>query len=99
MNKIETLRAAFGAAAPKATWVYDPRDASVVYVSGRRVLAADLGKIDDCTSKGEFIALAHNLMPSLIEAVDALEAMRCSGGSVEFQANFDWAKSVLEKLK
>lgn len=77
MTKLEQLKAAHEAASPKATWVYEDALSAVVYVSGDRLkAAADLGKIDDSKSLGEFIALAHNTMPLLLEAVEALEAIK-----------------------
>ena len=101
MNKIETLKETVARCEREVPGVWF--DDGEYTDSGGKMGAVRNAKhrsmLMDSYEMRAFAIEAHNLMPTLLEAVDALEAMRCSGGSVEFQANFDWAKSVLEKLK
>ena len=103
MTKLEELRCAY-TKVPKQDWTYDPTCAAVVYVDGHKVrCAADLGKIDSAAPFGKFIVLAHNLMPTLLEAIDLLEtvssARACQDHEFDVDAWFKRVRSFLEKLK
>lgn len=103
MTKLEQLKTAYEAV-PKATWKYDNDLSAVVYVSGMKLkVAADFGKIDDSEANADFIALAHNLMPALLEAVEALrelkEAVEYTPLGVRGITCVAAGNAILEKLK
>lgn len=113
MTKIEELKAAYEAT-PGLDWRYDPELSAVVYVGDNRVkVAADFGKILGGDTFGHLIALMHNNLPALLEAVEALEASKARA-SGEFDNTYLMkygemgttsddvvriTKSALEKLK
>lgn len=75
MTLLEQLKAAYEST-PKATFTYDANVAGVVIVRDYEVkCVADHGKVSlpESDAIGEFIALAHNLMPELLKAVKSLE--------------------------
>lgn len=82
----------------KRHWRYDPELSAVVYVGDNRVkVAADFGKILDGDTFGHLIALMHNNLPSLLEAVEAIpEVIRISDRKHDA---WDRVKAALEKLK
>jgi hypothetical protein len=74
MNTIDKLKAAHAAATP-GEWVVEPRHSvfgSVGTVHGRMICLMYQQSGDEKTN-AEFIALAHNHMPDLLEAVELLD--------------------------
>jgi hypothetical protein len=55
-------------------------------------------KIQNKEANAEFIAQSHNMMPDLLEAVDALEAMVMIFGPKDYSV-CGYASKVLAKLK
>lgn len=101
MTKLEELQAAFDAI-PKQDWMYAYGLSAVVYIDEHKVkVAADLGKIDNSKELGEFIALAHNMMPQLLEAVELLKAYN-TASDYQFATDSELhasAAALLEHLK
>lgn len=103
MSKIEELRAAH----QYFEYLWFARDAGDTYSigSGDDIIATSTSE-----SLARFTVCAHNLMPTLLEAVEALEKMRTSfedllNGYPErelhepYQVTLNRAHSILEKLK
>lgn len=114
MTKLEELKAAYEAATP-GEWVtgkggtaYYPLQIRCVSSDWDSLIAAFHSWDAQKESNAVFIALAHNLMPALLEAVNLLETLRYSmsqyddgewflhEGSDELIAEVD---DFLEKLK
>lgn len=77
MNQLEALKAAYEAATP-GEWVDEGRtpryvNAGIYHVC--RVLAHSDRTFGEYDANAQFIALSHNLMPALLEAVEALEEL------------------------
>lgn len=100
VTKLEELKAAY-AKVPKQDWAYDSSCAAVVYVDKYCVrCAADLGRHDSTAQFGEFIALSHNLMPTLLEAVELLEAVGDTCDDAELHNLWEYKiEPLLERLK
>ena len=98
MTKLEELKAAFEAATPGEWHRKSRHEGAVLDRDGRTVAAA-------CTpDDARAIALSHNLMPQLLEAVERVEAFQsvCSeltGMNPFLAGEFYKNKTVLEKLK
>lgn len=84
MNKIDELKAALEAAtpgvwtsggAPKCGygWIDAEPHLKCTFGQRRQIMSGQYGCMADDAA---FIALAHNLMPALLEAVDTLKAIR-----------------------
>ena len=108
MTKLEQLKAALEAATPEEWWEDDGFVAAGHGDTYRTVADARCGVAPFSDVNTEFIILAHNLMPALLEAVNLLETLRYSmsqyddgewflhEGSDELIAEVD---DFLEKLK
>ena len=104
MTKIEELKAAFEAA---TSGEWEPlMTCGELHVCTPVNEGCDVGTV--CVpyerSDAQFIALAHNAMPMLLEAVERLEAMQRVIGELAsmnpfLRDVFDTNKAVLEKLK
>ena len=124
MTKIEELKAAYAAATPGEpikAYVWEGDDASgvtVFYGTPNRdgdlsyeqvLLEQDFDNVyDNSPALFEFIALAHNLMPQLLEAVELLKELRNSLSQYDdgewylhdgTEPRLDYIDEVLEKLK
>ena len=84
MTKLEELRVAYGSATP-GEWVtgkggtaYYPLQIRCVSSDWDSLIAAFHSWDAQKESNANFIALAHNMMPTLLEAVDLLETLRYS---------------------
>lgn len=97
---IEQLKAAYEAA-PKGSWIYDPtRFDAVVRVSNNKVLAvADFGKLENSHGTGEFVALAHKMMPAIIEAVEAADRLQEALGADFDDCHLGELRKALAVLK
>ena len=120
MTKLEELKAAYEAATP-GEWVtgkggtaYYPLQIRCVSSDWDSLIAAFHSWDAQKESNANFIALAHNLMPQLLEAVETLRAIRARyEGEFDNKALMDkgalltdpcedmytFAKDYLEKLK
>ena len=84
MTKLEELKAAYEAATPgewvtgKGSTAYYPLQIRCVSSDWDSLIAAFHSWDAQKESNANFIALAHNLMPALLEAVDLLETLRYS---------------------
>ena len=106
MTKIEELKAAYEAAT-KGAWrtFEDDESTDVMDKHGDHILTmCGLNDSRDAT----FIALAHNLMPQLLEAVELLKELRNSLSQYDdgewylhdgTEPRLDYIDEVLEKLK
>ena len=106
MKKLEELRKALEAATP-GEWDYAiiktdcPSRSLVTKQFGDELLRHKGGVSARAQHDVLFIALAHNMMPTLLEAVEALKAYN---NASDFQfatdsALHDNARAILEKLK
>ena len=85
MTKFEELKAAYEAATP-GEWEskgFNDIGRYVETASAGEICSLKSGKYNDIPKSeyqhnAKFIALAHNLMPTLLEAVDLLETLRYS---------------------
>ena len=85
MTQLEELKAAYGAATP-GEWVTGKNGGPAYYPLQIRCVSNDWDSLITAfhswdaqkESNATFIALAHNLMPTLLEAVDLLETLRYS---------------------
>ena len=83
MTKLEELKAALEAAA-QGEWDYVVSESAetpssfVVDEDGEHILRHRYGVTRKAQRDVEFVTLAHNLMPTLLEAVDLLETLRYS---------------------
>ena len=115
MTKIEELKAAYAAATPGEpikAYVWEGDDASgvtVFYGTPNRdgdlsyeqvLLEQDFDNVyDNSPALFEFIALAHNLMPTLLEAIDLLETVGSARACQDHEFDVDaWFKQVRSLL-
>ena len=104
MTKLEQLKVAYEAATP-GLWS-TCKHATPDYIEQHGVYAdqspQDLAIVRG-TGNSEFIALAHNLMPTLLEAIDLLEtvssARACQDHEFDVDAWFKQVRSLMFKLK
>ena len=104
MSKLEELKAAYEAATP-GEWDYfvasnaDRPNSQVLDSADDNLLTHSKGITGRAQSDVMFIALAHNLMPTLLEAVDLLELAFFSLDDEHYEHLRDQIRDVLEKLK
>ena len=109
MTKLEELKAAYEATT-HGKWVtgkgdtaYYPLQIRCVSSDWDSLIAAFHSWDAQKESNAKFIALAHNLMPALLEAIDLLEtvssARACQDHEFDVDAWFQQVRSLLEKLK
>ena len=102
MTKLAELKAAY-AASTQGEWVapgFNSQGGEVACLlanhDGLRLVSGNFKRPD-----AKFIALAHNLMPTLLEAVEALKAYS-NASDLQFATDstlHDNARAILEKLK
>ena len=104
MTKLEELKAAYGAATP-GEW---ETNQDVDITSGVKFVATALYPDSEVATQieynnADFIALAHNLMPQLLEAIDLLEtvssARACQDHEFDVDAWFKQVRRLLGNLK
>lgn len=114
MTKLEELKAALEAATP-GEWEVNSETHITLWDIGKarfgcRSIAhtghgvgANQPQNDENCSNATFIALAHNLMPNLLEAIDLLETVSSARARQDHEFDVDaWFKqvrSLLEKFK
>ena len=109
MTKLEQLKVAYEAATP-GEWrpLLEGSEVPQEYVAligdcGACGVSTELPLGDQCNSDSAFIALAHNMMPTLLEAIDLLEtvssARACQDHEFDVDAWFVQVRALLEKLK
>ena len=108
MTKLKELKAALEAATP-GEWDYfiasnaDRPNSQVLDSNDDNLLTHSKGITGRAQSDVEFIALAHNLMPTLLEAIDLLEtvgsARACQDHEFDVDAWFKQVRSLLGDLK
>ena len=108
MTKLEELKAALEAATP-GEWDYfiasnaDRPNSQVLDSNDDNLLTHSKGITERAQSDVEFITLAHNLMPTLLEAIDLLEtvssARACQDHEFDVDAWFKQVRSLLGDLK
>ena len=91
MTKLEELKAAYKAT-EKEWWYAAASETQYEVGAGDFPLSVPITR-----DKAKFIALAHNLMPTLIEAVELLEDVAL--GNSEYDDLSAQAAELLEKLK
>lgn len=101
MTKIEELKAALEAATPGEWRTFeDDESTDVMDKHGDHILT--MCGLND-SRDAAFIALAHNLMPTLLEAVELLEtvssARACQDHEFDVDAWFKQVRSLLGDLK
>ena len=107
MTKLEELKAAFEAATP-GEWDYTVQADMLTSVYGNcqqdsmadaDLIAFDIRNDDDAV----FIALAHNLIPALLEAATELarfiDYLDTASGDGAYEHEIQRALAILEKLK
>ena len=104
MTKLNELKAAYEAATPGEWWEDDDGFVAAGHGDSYRTVAdarCDVAPFSDANT--EFIALAHNMMPNLLEAVEHLEGILAWAkknnvvlGCVD---NHEQAQETMEKLK
>ena len=104
MNKIETLKAVYEAATPGEWEHHWKLQWSVRHVSKHPYISGGRGNKPLSEEDAAFIAIAHNLMPSLLEASNALDMLVRAANTknpdpLVMFASIEKAKHVLEKLK
>ena len=104
MTKLEELKVAYEAATPGEWWEDDDGFVAAGHVDSYRTVAdarCDVAPFSDANTA--FIALAHNLMPTLLEAIDLLEtvssARACQDHEFDVDAWFKQVRSLLGDLK
>ena len=102
-TKLEELRDALEAATPGEWWEDDDGFVAAGHGDSYRTVAdarCDVAPFSDANT--EFIALAHNLMPQLLEAVELLEtvgsARACQDHEFDVDAWFNQVRSLLCNL-
>ena len=98
MTKLNELKVAYEAATPGEWWEDDDGFVAAGHGDSYRTVAdarCDVAPFSDANT--EFIALAHNLMPTLLEAVGLLEDVAM--GNAEYDDLSKMAAELLEKLK
>ena len=106
MTKLEQLKAAYAASTPGEWWYSGNLNADSYSVSASLTggaFVADM-RYANKANNAQFIALAHNNIAALLEAVERLEAMQRVIGELAsmnpfLRDVFDTNKAVLEKLK
>ena len=108
MTKLEELKAAYEAATA-GEWDYVVAESAetpssfVVDEEGEHILRHRYGVAQKAQRDVEFIALAHNMMPTLLEAIDLLEtvssARACQDHEFDVDAWFKQVRSLLGDLK
>ena len=103
MNKIEELHAAYEAATPGADVCHATVGKLKGIFCGTELLfgGSFCDYYEPSDEEYRFIALAHNNMPALLEAVEALAAYN-NASDLQFATDstlHDNAKAILEKLK
>ena len=108
MTKLEELKVAYEAATP-GEWDFVVADnavvpfTSVVDSDGEMLLRHRYGVSGKAQRDMQFIALAHNLMPTLLEAAELLEtvssARACQDHEFDVDAWFKQVRSLLGNLK
>ena len=109
MTKLEELKAAYGSATTgewvtgKGDTAYYPLQIRCVSSDWDSLIAAFHSWDAQKESNAKFIALAHNLMPTLLEAVELLEtvgsARACQDHEFDVDAWFKQVRSLLGNLK
>lgn len=99
MTKLEELKAAYEAATPGEWWYAAANETEYECGVGDFPISVPTTK-----ATARYIALAHNNMAALLEAVERLEAMQRVIGELAsmnpfLRDVFDTNKAVLEKLK
>ena len=104
MTKLEELKVAYEAATPGEWWEDDDGFVAAGHGDSYRTVAdarCDVAPFSDANT--EFIALSHNLMPTLLEAVELLEtvssARACQDHEFDTDAWFKRVRSLLGDLK
>ena len=109
MTKLEELKAALEAATP-GEWGVDSKTHVTVWSfgdgrcgcrsiahTGHKLLTQPQGE-ENCNN-AQFIALAHNLMPTLLEAIDLLETVSSARACQDHEFDVDaWFKQVRNLL-
>lgn len=109
LEELEELEAAYGAATP-GEWVtgkggtaYYPLQIRCVSSDWDSLIAAFHSWDAQKESNAKFIALAHNLMPTLIEAATELakfiDYLDTASGDGAYEHEIQRALAILEKLK
>ena len=109
MTKFEELKAAYGAATP-GEWVtgkggtaYYPLQIRCVSSDWDSLIAAFHSWDAQKESNANFIALAHNLMPTLLEAATELarfiDYLDTASGDGAYEHEIQRALAILEKLE
>ena len=96
MAKLEELKAAYGAATP-GEWWEDAGFVAAGHGDTYRTVAdarCDVAPFSDANT--EFIILAHNLMPTLIEAVELLRAVHYEHN--EYDDEY-WATDLFKRIE
>lgn len=96
MSRIEELRAAYAATAQRH-WEVLPT-CGIPHVVRLTENGADVETLAACCSTrcAEFIALAHNLMPQLLEAMELVQS--ASYGNTEYEDLTRRANGILAKM-
>ena len=99
-TKLEELKAAYEAATPGEWWEDDDGFVAAGQGDSYRTVAdarCDVAPFSDANT--EFIALAHNLMPTLLEAIDLLETVGSARACQDHEFDVDaWFKQVRSLL-
>lgn len=108
MSKLEELKAAYGVATP-GEWDYVVAESAetpssfVVDEEGEHTLRHRYGVTRKAQRDVDFIALAHNLMPALLEAATELarfiDYLDTASGDGAYEHEIQRALAILEKLK
>lgn len=105
MTKLEELKAALEAATPgewvtgKGDTAYYPLQIRCVSSDWDRLIAAFHSWDAQKESNATFIALAHNLMPDLLEAIDLLETVSSARARQDHEFDVDaWFRQVRSLL-
>ena len=103
MTKLEQLKAALEAATPEEWWEDDGFVAAGHGDTYRTVADARCDVAPFSEANIEFIALAHNLMPTLLEAATELarfiDYLDTASGDGAYEHEIQRALAILEKLK
>ena len=101
MTKLEELKAAYDAATP-GEWDYVVAESAetpssfVVDEEGEHILRHRYGVTRKAQRDVVFIALAHNLMPTLLEAVELLRAVHYEHNEYD---NEYWATDLFKRIE
>ena len=104
MTKLEELKVAYEAATPGEWWEDDDGFVAAGHGDSYRTVAdarCDVAPFSDANT--EFIALAHNMMPQLLEAVGLLEdltsTIRFAPNGIATTKCIARIDTIMEKLK